>query len=79
MTVRLAAVLAVILSAIGIGIIYGTAFMVSAVLPDVPDFAGFLLRLAPTMVGMFLIVLGVGTFYATYLTNRSQRNGEEQR
>ena len=77
MTVKLAAVLAAILSAIGIGIVYAAAFMVSAVPPIVPGFAGLLLWCSLTMVGIFLILLGVLTFYATYLTNRSQKKGED--
>ena len=77
MTVRLAAMLAVVLSAIGIGIVYGAAFMVSAVLSDVPEFAGFLLWCSLTLVGFFLIILGLLTFFATYLTNRSKSKAEE--
>ncbi len=57
------------------GIVYGAAFMVDAVLRRVPSFAGFLLWLSLTMVGIFLILLGVLTFYAAYLTNRNKRNG----
>ena len=77
MTVRLAAVLAVILSAIGIGVVYVSTFIVNALLPLVPGFAAFLLWCSLTIVGIFLIVLGVLTFYATYMSSRSNGKGEE--
>lgn len=77
MTVRLAAVLAMILSAIGIGVVCGAAFLVDAVLSDAPEFAGSLLWCSLTLVGFFLILLGLLTFFAMYLTNRRRSKEEE--
>jgi hypothetical protein len=73
MTVRLAAVLGAILTAIGIGIFYVSALVVKTLPPSVDTFVAFLLWLSLTMVGMLLIVLGTLTFYATYLPSRIEQ------
>jgi hypothetical protein len=76
MTVRLAAVLAVILSGVGVGIVHVATFIVEALAP-LPPVVASLLWLSLTMVGSSLIILGLLTFYATYLNNRTRRKGEE--
>ena len=79
MTVKMAAVVAVVLSAIGIGVFYASGLILSALPPTMPSFASFLLWFALALVGIFLILGGVLTFYATCITNRKQMNKQGQR
>jgi len=78
-TVKMAAAVAVVLSAIGIGMFYASGLILSALPPTMPSFARFLLWFALALVGIFLILGGVLTFYATYITNRKQMNRHGQR
>ena len=76
MTVRLALVVAVVLSTIGIGVVYAATFIRDALSGDVPSGLAFLFWSALTTFGFFLILGGLLTFYGTYITERSERKRE---
>lgn len=71
MTMRLAVIVAVILVATGVGVVYMASLVADMIRPDVPRLLSFLLWHFVTIIGFVMILVGLLTFYGTYLTNRN--------
>ena len=70
MSVRLAIVVAVILVGTGVGIVYLATLIAAIIPPDVSRSLSSAVWYFLTLIGFGMIIVGLLTFYGTYLTNR---------